>query len=371
MRIRMVSLSLALLCALFSLPGAARAEKITVDEDTFFTLGVLAQPQLVLTQEGTPDGGLASDIFLRRGRIVFTGQIDPNIGFILITDQANWGKNGDFSQPFFIQDALASYKFGPGLTIDAGFMLLPFVRNDYQGAGGLNTIEFRTPVIKFPISRGFRDMGIEARGLLLNDLLYYRVGVFNGIAGKPGAVGPPPTPAVNEGDSPRLTGNVRFNIMGKEEAYAFSGIYFAAAPIVNVGVGFDWQNEAYGADTKHLGLSADVFVDYPIDADNELLFQAAFLRYDDYLAGATPESGNAFYVEAGYRFHQVEPLIALENFQGEDTLRATTLRLGLNWFISKHTYNLKAEVAIPMNEDPAVGTADDNLVITVQNQVSF
>ncbi len=373
MRILVASLLLATASALVGAPRAARAEKITIDDDTFFNIGVLIQPQLLLGQKAAPDGGWTSDLFIRRGRLILSGQVDAHIGFVFITDEANYGKANDLAAQFFIQDALAYYKFGPELTVDAGFMLLPFVRNNYVSAGGLHTIDFHTPVIKFPFNRAFRDFGVEARGLLLEDKIYYRAGVFNGVASRAGVDMPPAPPVaeLNGSDVPRVTGTVRYNIAGKEDAYAFPGIYFAKDPIISVGVGFDWQHESYGRDTDHVGLNADVFADYPIDADNELVAAAAFLHYNDYLSAGGPESANAFFVEAGYRIQMIEPIVSFENFKGDKTLRQSTLRLGLNWWISQHKYNLKAEVAVPFNEAPAGMDAKHDVTATVQSQVSF
>ena len=372
MRIRTLaaSLPLATVCALAAAPGQAGAEKIVIDEDTFYTIGILAQPQLTFGENLTPDGGWNSDFLVRRGRIVLTGQVDSNIGFVLITDQPNWGKNGDYSAQFILQDALASYKFGPELTIDAGFMLLPFTRNNFLSAGALNTVDFRTPVIKFPISRAFRDMGVEVRGLLANDAVYYRAGIFNGIASKAAnPTGMPPTPELNGSDVPRFTGTVRYNLSGKEDAYAFSGIYFAKEPVISFGVGVDYQTEAYGPDTKHLGLNADVFLEYPIDADNEIVASAAFLHYPQY--SAADKSASALYLEAGYRFGFIEPLVIVESFMDEDDPRLTTVRAGVNFWVTQHKYNVKAELAIPLNEDPPGGSANNDLSATIQTQVVF
>jgi hypothetical protein len=350
--------------------GVAHAEKFVIDDDTFLNVGVLAQPQIQFNEHATPDDGWNSDFYLRRGRLVLSGQVDAHVGFIFITDMPNYGKAGVYDQPFVIQDALASYKFGPELTIDAGFMLLPFLRHNYLSAGALNTVDFRVGLVKFPTGRAFRDMGVEARGLLLDGQIYYRAGVFQGQPSRDATPDPGGTPVLNGSDAPRLTGTVRFNIAGKEDAYAFSGIYFAKDPVISVGVGADYQNEAFGDSTKYLAFNADVFADYPLDADNEIIGSAAFIRYQDYGAGAAHESANAFYVEGGYRFQMIEPVLTLESFDGKNTVRLTTLRAGLDWWITQHRYNLKLEVALPMNEDGA-SVAQDAKQVTLQTQVVF
>lgn len=351
--------------------GPAGAEKITVDDDTSFTVGALIQPQLTVTEDAAPDGGAGTDFFVRRARFLFTGWFDSHIGFLFQVDQGNWGKNGDFTAPRFgLLDAAAIYKFGPELTLTAGSILLPFLRIAYQGAGSLNTLDFPVSVIKLaPTGVAFRDVGIEARGLLAGERLYYRAGVFSGVAGEPDD---PATPDVDEevnpSDLPRLTGTVRFNIAGKEDVYAPPSLLFAEAPVISVGVAADWQKEALGTgdDGRYLALAADVFADVPLSADLELSGQAAVIRYDNYLAGS---SATAFYVEGGVRIGKIQPVGAFELFDGEaEGTRTTNIKLGLNYWIAKYNYNLKGEVVIPDQE----GAGDGPPVFgTLQAQAVF
>ncbi|HWM85818.1 MAG TPA: porin [Kofleriaceae bacterium] len=350
----------------------ARAEKITVDDDTFFNIGVLIQPQFTATEDASPDGDWGTDFFLRRGRLLLTGQFDPHISFIFVTDQANFGKNGDFTTQFIVQDAVAAYKVGPAFQISAGFMLLPFIRNGFTSASQLSTIDYRAGVIKFPATgRAFRDMGVEVRGLVAQDRVYYRAGVFSGINGSVTDTGD----EINPGDVPRLTGTVRFNILGKDEGYAPPALSFGTTPLCSVGVALDWQKDAFGDtdSSRYLAMAADIFVDFPMPGDQEFTAQAAIIRYDSYAQAGVVDEANAFFVEGGYRFMQFEPVFAVEWFNGDAPgTGLTTYRAGLNYFITKHTYNLKAELAIPDPEELEDGTdPPSNMVATVQAQVSF
>ncbi len=212
-------LALALSAATVWTARPARAEKIKLGDDRFVNLGLLIQPQLVVAQRAAPNGDPGTDLFLRRGRLILSGQLDPRLSFVFITDQPNWAKGGDYSSTFLVQDALASFRVAPELTLSAGFMLVPFVRNNLTSAGALNTVDFRTAVIKFPAGKAFRDAGVEARGLVLDDQLYYRVGVFNGVGGKAATA---TTPEVNPSDAPRFAGMIRYNLVGKDDGYALS-----------------------------------------------------------------------------------------------------------------------------------------------------
>lgn len=361
-------------------PAAAHAEKFTIDEDTFLNIGLLFQPQITVAENGTPSGDVSTDAFIRRARLILTGQVDPRIAFVFITDQANWGRNGDYSAQFIVQDAVAIYKVAPEFAIDAGFMLLPFIRNSITSASSLNTIDYRIPVIRFlPSGRAFRDMGVGAHGLLANDKIYYRVGVFNGVAGRAAAG---MTPEVNRKDRPRVTGTVRYNIFGKDDAYAFPGIYFAKEPVVSVGLAADYQEDALGTGTdgrRYLAYAADAFADYPLDPDNEIVASASVIRYDGYPGVSARDSALAWYFEGGYRWKQIEPTFSVEYFNstgplaaGSSSSRLITYRAGFNYWISKHAYNVKAELAIPQPQQ-VDGEPDvpNDLVGTLQVQTVF
>ena len=112
---------------------------------------------------------------------------------------------------------------------------------------------------------------------------------------------------------------------------------------------------------------------YPLDADNELVGEAAVIRYDQYATAAGPDRAIAAYVQAGYRYEQIEPVIAVEYFNADAAgADVTTIRLGVNYWLAKHAYNLKAELAIPRLEQvegaPAV---HNNLTGTLQAQLVF
>jgi hypothetical protein len=365
---------LSVIALMIALPSVAFADRIDLGDDRWINVGALIQPQFVLAQRGAPDGGVSSDMFLRRGRILLAGQFDSAISFVFDTDEPNWGKGGDYSSTFLIQDALASYTVAPGLTISAGFMLVPFLRNNIESANALNTVDFRTAVIRFPTAHAFRDAGAELRGLLVGDRIYYRVGVFNGIAGRAATM---TTEAVNATDAPRLTGMIRYNIKGKDDAYALPGIYFGTEPVISVGVGADLQNNAIGTvstpSPRYLAYAADAFVDIPFDANNELVAEGAAIRYDHYPAGMVPDTAFAFYAQAGYRIFAIEPVASVEYFNGRlPGSKITNYRFGIDYWVRKHTYNVKAELTIPRQEQVAgAAIVENNLTGILQAQLAF
>ena len=386
-----------------------QAEAATVFKDeekgVAVNVGALLQPWFQVTAPagegkgsagiGAPDGKSPSfDFFLRRARILVYGNITKDLAYFIETDQPNLGKGGDFSSSTFVQDAFFSYTFMPELKIDAGMMLVPLSHHTIEGAIGLNALDYHSDTIRLPAGRIFRDTGIQLRGLAVNNLLHYRLGIFEGVRSTPRTA---PLEALNEKGLPRITGQLRVNIMGEESDFFLKGIYFSPKPLISVGIGADLQpnavRKANGDPTLYRALSADVFVEYPFTADDELIFKGNFFNYGEGAAVLTPAvvdamgvtttpaqlvagsnalgaGGNAFYAEVGFRHAWVEPLAFIDYVKAKnDTLTIMAPHVGCNFWINKHTYNIKADVGYKKTEIGAATTKD--ILGTVQGQVFF
>ncbi len=227
----------------------------------------------------------------------------------------------------------------------------------------------------------FRDAGLVIRGLILDDRLYYRLGVFNGVQGvkNTAAVGAPSN-GNNPGDAPNFAGMLRFNFAGKEEGYGFCQMCFAASPIISLGVSADVQPNSFravaptGATTAatQLGSQAwanynvDFFMDVPFGNDMELSLDVVgqLVKAGD----GAPQSGKSVNGIVSFRFGPIAPSFQMEWFdsdsnyvgfttRGHDappgTRRAnvTTYRGGLTWYLSKHNYKISAEIAFQDKEN--------------------
>jgi hypothetical protein len=384
---------------------SGRASAVTVfkddDKGVVVNVGVLAQPWFQVTapgaaNQGSPGVGAADgespsfDFFLRRVRLLAYGSITKELSYFVETDQPNLGKGGDFTSSMFIQDAFLSYAFAPEFTVDAGMMLVPLSHHTIEGAIGLNALDYHADVIRFPAGKIFRDTGIQLRGLLLNKLIHYRLGVFEGVrqaAVPPPAMPPavPPTP-LNENGLPRVAAQLRVNILGDESDFFLKGIYFTPKPLVSVGLGADLQSKGVrklnGAPGTYHALSADVFVDYPFTAEDELVVKANYFNYGEGASGvpgstALAAGGNAFYAEAGFRHAWIEPLAFIEYLKAKnDSLSILSPHVGVNFWAMKHTFNIKADIGYRKTERPAVAPATGNVTLkdwsgTVQGQVFF
>lgn len=377
---RLITIALVLLV---STPAFAYKWEITKESN--INLAVLLQPQLQLGQDMAPSGDAwSTDFFLRRARIMVFGAVNENLTYFLDTDQTNYGKNGDFNSTFYIQDAFMAYKIMDEFQLAAGLILLPFTRHNFQGATGLNGLDYHGALIKFPggSTKVWRDVGLQAYGWALEQKLHYRLGVFNGSQGQQlmadDGTGNPVVS--NPDDMPRVTGHVRYNILGKETDFFAKGIYFATDPILSVGVGVDFVPDAVMTKAptatakaelgKHLAVAADLFAEYPLSDAMEVLFQGTFLYYD---AGEkAANSGTGFLLEAGFRWNWLEPVLGFDSFSSDaDASDYQAIRAGLNLWGNKHGANLKCEFTLTKQGDLDDDKNEFQKLFTLQTQFLF
>jgi hypothetical protein len=195
----------------------------------------------------------------------------------------------------------------------------------------------------------------------------------------------PPEP-LNDNGLPRFAGQLRVNILGDESDFFLKGIYFTPKPLLSVGVGADLQSKAVrkldGEPGLYRALSADVFVDYPFTADDELIVKANVFNYGEGASGVPGSSalaagGTAFYAEAGFRHAWIEPLAFVEYLKAKnDSLTILSPHVGVNFWAQKHTFNIKTDLGYRKTERPATAPATGDVTLkdwlaTVQGQVFF
>ena len=394
------SLVVALVVVCVSAP--AWAYKWQISDDSYIGVGALIQAQAQFTEDAAPSGDTWSkDFFLRRARIMVFGQLNKYVSFFMETDTPNFGKNGNWdTNQFFIQDAYGTFKVVDEFMVDAGMILLPFTRHNLIGATSLNALDYHGDLIKFPTgsTKVWRDAGVQFRGYIFNQKLQYRVGVFSGSQGVKVKDKDPTgkeveTGATNPSDYPRVTGHVRYNIFGTETDFFPKGIYFPKEPILSVGVGVDFvpdsvKTKAATFDAQnhvatkpefghHLGVAGDVFLDYPIGDDHEVVFQGTFFFYrDGKKDDKLKTSGIGSLVEAGYRWRFIEPVISFDYFKSDaDNSDLLGIRGGLNFWLLKHNASVKAEFGARKEEKPSDANkpSDAKFVkqATLQAQVLF
>src|SRR5438128_5747223 len=104
-------------------------------EDATLNLNLQLQPQFVVNEAGTPDGMNPSyDLFLRRARVAFNGNIGKNFSYYFQLDNANFGKFGNLTGRVITQDAWIGWAptgidGGTVVYIDAGLLYIPVSRH--------------------------------------------------------------------------------------------------------------------------------------------------------------------------------------------------------------------------------------------------
>jgi len=400
----------ALAVSLFS--GTAGAVTVFKDEEKGIAVnvGVLLQPWFQLTAPGVkggegacgsatnprcstgignPSGGPSYDLFLRRARLLLSGSVTKELSFFIGTDEPNLGKGGTYTTSTFVQDAFLSYAFIPELKLDAGLMYVPLTHHTVEGATSLNTFDYHAEMIRFPAGRNLRDVGVQLRGLALQDRLHYRVGVFQGVrnsAVPPPAMPPPtPRPALNPHGHPRFAGQLRANIAGSEPDFFFKGIHLSPTPIVSIGVGADYQRDStYGLDGipgRYLAASADIFAEIPFSEAAEIIAKVAAIYYAEgtSLIGTNlPAGGIGGWAELGFRYGPIEPVVFIEYLQARKSTQTPALatvkivapHAAINFWIMKHTFNVKSDFG-HRYADRAGARPTKDILWTTQAQVFF
>jgi len=387
---------LGVLCLLAA--GTANAAKISFSEKGFIDVGALVQTQFRMVQDGSPDKKNPSyDFLFGRARILLSGQFDDHIGFLIDTDVTYGaatigGPTGGvaWNSNIYLLDAIGTYKVSKELIIDAGLTLPAFSHNELTSGGKYASItRFSTRTNSpFPpnATRGLRDVGIVLRGLLLDDRLYYRLGVFNGVQGGTSQTGSATnglatgTATVNGGDAPLFGGMLRFNIMGKEDGFSFCQVCFAKSPLMSIGVSGVYQNNAIrplvptGAGTsQYIGqhawttAAADFFTDVPFTPDIELSADILFSKY--FVGDNAVPSGNDLEALVHLRFGDFGIFGQFEWFDSEtkyvgkgNTLGDSKIyRAGLNWFLLQNIYKITYEVSF-QDKEQAGNTVDATAV---------
>jgi hypothetical protein len=325
----------ALMCALaaVSLSASTATAQIVVraGEDVRFTLGVLGQFQAETIDNPDPEA-TTNNLFIRRVRLLFGGDVARNVSFFIETDTPNLGRTlpagKNIVPSTIIQDAYASFRVGAPFTVDAGLMFVPFSRNSIQSAATLLPIDYGaftfTQSAPLQNSTG-RDTGFQARGYLLQNHLEYRLGVFQGRR-EPGSA-----------NSFRWVGRGQYNVFDTETGFFYSGTYLGRRRVLAIGAAFDHQSD-------YDGYAADVFLDWPL-GPGAFTGRVDYRHFDGGTTITTLPEQDDVLIEAGYllRALNLTPVFQwdrrdLSLGEGGDENRTS---IGANYWLSGHNANIK------------------------------
>jgi hypothetical protein len=335
------------------LPFTARSQAIIkVNDSVSVRFGLLSQTWVDYTQ--TPnvfvDGSYTQDIFLRRMRFLFTGQIGSKLSFIFQTDNPNLGRTGvgfikSPATGFLLQDGLLEVQPAASnvFIVDAGLELVPLCRNCIANAATLLPLDYS--IYSFlqgtqTVSSVGRDLGIMAKGNFDDQKIQYRVGVFSG-ARLPIT---PAAPLVQTGsNSLRSAGRLMVNFMDPEPpSYTLPGTYFGRKKVFNIGAGFDAQS-------VFKAISGDGFLSYPFGA-NGITLAGTFIRWDGGTFFPTLPKQNTWEAEGGYHFTDAKltPWFKFEARRFDEGVKTAIFQndyryqIGGTYYVSAFNFNVKA-----------------------------
>jgi Phosphate-selective porin O and P len=318
---------------LFGGAAVARAQvQIKVNDDVNFKLGVLGQFQADWLED-PPADATTQNLFIRRIRLLFGGQVAKNVTFFVETDAPNLGKRlasgKNISPGVIVQDAYGEFKVRDAFALDAGLMFVPFSRNSLQSAASLLPIDYGANTFNQSVptqSSTGRDTGFQAKGYFLEDRLEYRVGVFQGAR----------NPISN--NAFRCAGRVQYQLLEPEATgFFYTGTYLGTKKVAEVAAAFDTQSDYHAYD-------ADAFVDYPL-GPGAVTAQFAYNRFDGGDTFLTLLKQNVVLLEAGYFIRDLK-LTPVFQFTNRDLVNTTVggetrWSIGVNYWWAGHNANIK------------------------------
>lgn len=323
-----------------------------------FKFGVLGQFQSETLEDAAADD-TTHNLFIRRVRLLFGGQVAKNVTFFIETDAPNLGKElaagKNISPSVIVQDAYGEFKFHDAFALDAGLMFVPFSRNSIQSAATLLPIDYGAYTFSTSgptQSTVGRDTGIQAKGYFWGNRLEYRLGAFQGAR----------DPVVDR--SPRYVGRVQYQLLEPEaQGFFYTGTYLGAKRVLAVGAAFDAQDDYRAYD-------ADVFVDHPM-GPGAISAQLAWHHIDGDTTFLTLRRQQVVLLEAGYflRDLRLTPVFQLTNRAIADTDIGDETRwsIGANYWWRGHNANVKAAYS---RIDARAGLRDQN-GFTIQLQLFY
>lgn len=380
--------------------GAVKVQLTPALPDSSLNINIQLQSWLQAAENAAPNTtGWDYRVFIRRARLIMSGDFTKQLHFFVNIDAPNWGRFNaadgtglnQANQRFLLQDVRMIYEPVPGIFLVGGFLIIPLNHHIHQSTLSYLTIDTHAATLRFQQTGtgnsniAFREPGLEAHGWFLDKKIGFRVGVYNGVRGVPGDPATNPQAGLNPDATPRIAGYVHVNLLDSEErGFLYQGIYFSDKPILSVGVGTSFQAKSVRLSaasplSDYRGSSADVFLEYPLGNDTGVNFLATGYNYD--FGDRHPSTGNGFFVDLGYRYGQWQPIVSYEYFHGtSDPVAPDDVRIwtaGLNWWINKTTTNVKLEVqhvrrgALTAPSGSIAAANQNQKLVTIAGQMFF
>ncbi len=337
--IRIVTLATAIVAGVFlASPAAAQWQVSSKDGQSSIKIGFLAQAQTEALETADQEE-VSKNLFMRRFRILFSGNLGPKWTFFFETDSPNIGKvnpnatgtaTAKDTGDMFIQDAFVTYNHSDAFKVDVGMIMLPHSRNGTQSAATLLTVDYGpfTFLDAGPSGeRVGRDYGVQVRGYPAKQHFEYRLAVAQGVRG-------------DRATNPlRISGRAVYYPFGGETGFFYGGTFQGTKKQVGLGAGFDVQDD-------HRIYSADVFAEFPVENRKEgVTFQANWMHYDGGTFLKSLAEQDAYLVEVGYHLlkNRFSPFVQHQarRYADDTSPNQTQTLFGAAWWMAGHQRNLK------------------------------
>lgn len=355
--------SLSVLLASFAAP----AVPLKVGDDFTLNLGVLLQPRMTLTANGSADGSLDTDFFLRRVEFAASGTAYKSFLFYVMFAHYNFNRRGAAPNSTSLPEMTIGWTPLEDQVIEAGYMKVPGSRTGlYASGAGQVGIESSTGDLVSAYQNGtstFRETGAQIRGFLgPGRLVHYRLGLWEGLHSTAATA---TAPAVNPGGKPLLGGSVRVNLVGEETVTSYSQMYLDGKARASLGGSIQYQahaacvqsaaacsfasgSGATGTVNDYLAYTGDAFVDWPLSGDMQVSADASVQRSDYGNSGNFAATGTGYGGTLSFRLGKVAVFGTGYKYTADagtpdKSLDRKKLGAGLAYFISGHNSKVTAE----------------------------
>jgi hypothetical protein len=245
--------------------------------------------------------------------------------------------------------------------LDGGLILVPTSYNHLQSAASLVAIDYGpfTFVENGPMQeRTGRDTGIQARGVLGEKLVEYRLAAFQGVRGS--------------NDANPLRGTARVSVHPLKTAAKglfYPGTGFGKAKALSLGAAVDMQKD-------YSSVHGDAYLEWPVAPGSTLNLQVDVSTYDggDMLP-TLPKQMTAL-VEAGGTLMENRlggwVQFSMRDFDDERRGDVTNIHAGIGYYLDGHRSAVKFGVNMASTDTPKGGVdVKDVSTVTLQYQAFY
>ncbi|MDO9695388.1 MAG: hypothetical protein Q7W56_11705 [Candidatus Latescibacteria bacterium] len=297
------------------------------DDGGNLQFGLLGQFHAVTVADAAAD----HDVYLRRGRLIFSGQIADGVKVFAETDNDNAGHSAASGVATDLQDLFVDLRLHGDHWLEVGLILLPLSFESTSSAASLLGLDYNAEVIKLANTFVWRDQGLMLHGAS-GGKFAYRAGVFDGYE-----VGTTKNPEA----APRFTGHLEYAVVGDAPTAWFHGQErLGGDPYLLLGTGIDYQRRANRAgyvSAADPGWTIDSRA-FVLDLQSGFVVGGLFgtLNAGWYDWDNINFHGSTWFVESGLRRDRVQATGKFAVVDHDSGVQTSNVTAGLHYYRLKH-----------------------------------